>query len=80
MTMTVWLKITDGYPVQVPTKLGEAVEWSPEVIFVTSNYTPEEVFSNGRRVDAALRRITHTIEVNEENFCVAYILINSMFT
>jgi len=56
----VWLRMTDRYPMQVPVK-GGFVDWVPKRIFVTSNFTPEDVFHSDR---ACLRRVSEHLTIN----------------
>lgn len=54
----IWLRLLDKWPYQVRV-LGNYIEWNPEVIYITSNYNPEDF------LDAAcLRRIDTLININ----------------
>lgn len=56
------LRLLDRYPLDVPVKGGHVV-WDPEIIYITSNIKPEELF---RMHDSAplLRRLTEIIHLD----------------
>lgn len=60
MKFSVFLRLTDRYPMKVPSK-GKMVEWRPKMIWITSNSAPldwySKVFSNGTKTYQFLRRI-----------------------
>jgi len=63
------LRLLDRYPFRVPIK-GAFVEWTPDVIFITSPYPPEEIFAvRGEHLPEDMnqlkRRITKVIELKD---------------
>lgn len=60
--LTYLLKLLDRYPMRVPVK-GSFVNWVPKRIFITSNYSPKDWYSNAREehVKALFRRITKVV-------------------
>ena len=40
------LRLLDRYPMQVPIK-GGSVNWQPRIVFITSNVSPRDAYSNG---------------------------------
>lgn len=59
------LKLLDRYPMKVPIK-GDFVEWTPKIIYITSNKSPEQWFPNAypEHVAAMMRRLTSIEEIN----------------
>ena len=56
------LQVLDRYELKVETK-GGYVNFNPELIIITTNYTPDEIFSTVERkhLNALKRRINHYI-------------------
>jgi len=50
------LRIIDRYSLLVPVK-GGYVNWCPRIIWITSNFSPSELYGNERQYDALRRRI-----------------------
>lgn len=61
--ITYLLQLLDRYPIKVPVK-GGFVNWKPSKIYITSNYPPDQWYSNvpQNSRDALARRITQVIE------------------
>lgn len=61
------LRVFDRYPMQLPVK-GGFVEWSPKIIFVTSNWTPRECYRNIAQDELRplYRRIDFLFELDTE--------------
>lgn len=53
-----FLRLFDRYPLRVAVK-GGFVNWQPRRVFITSNYSPETLYSGD---EAVFRRITDTIQ------------------
>lgn len=58
-----FLRVTDRYTVELPIK-GQFVTFAPFVLFITSNYSPDELFPlAGRQHGALLRRLNVIVEL-----------------
>lgn len=62
-TFSLLLRLFDRYPCQVPTK-GGFVQWRPEVVFISSNFSPRDLYGQERNFDALLRRLTVVEQMN----------------
>jgi hypothetical protein len=60
--LTYLLKLLDRYPMKVPVK-GGFVNWVPKRVWITSNYSPKEWYSNAKdeHVKALLRRLSKVV-------------------
>lgn len=61
--ISVLLRIFDRYPMKVPIK-GAYVEWNPRICWVTSNFSPRQLYGDKLQYDALYRRIDEIIELN----------------
>lgn len=61
------LNILDRYPMKVEVK-GDTREWSPDIIFITSNKAPEDWYANAypEHVNAMMRRIAFVHDTANE--------------
>lgn len=57
------LRLFDRYPMQVPVK-GGFMEWSPRIVWITSNFAPEHWYPRGQHFDALMRRIDEITFIN----------------
>lgn len=55
------LRLTDLYPIRVEVKCS-TIPFNPRKIFITSNFTLEQLFPQNPQLDALKRRIDHVIE------------------
>ncbi len=62
VTLEYLLRLLDIYPISVEVK-GSMVKFNPEKIFITSNFSLEELFPGHRQIDALKRRIDHIVEM-----------------
>ncbi len=60
--LTYLLKLLDRYPMRVPVK-GGFVNWCPKKVWITSNYSPKEWYSNAKdeHVKAMFRRFSRVV-------------------
>lgn len=56
-----FLKVLDRYPYTANIKGGE-IRWNARIIYITSCYAPQDVYTTTESQDQLLRRITHTYE------------------
>lgn len=61
--ISILLRLFDRYPMKVPIK-GSYVEWNPRIVWVTSNFSPRQLYGDKLQFDALLRRIDEIIELN----------------
>lgn len=68
--LTYLLKILDRYPMRVPVK-GSFVNWVPKKIWITSNYSPKEWFSQAKdeHVKALFRRFAKVVRFRRMEEC-----------
>lgn len=66
MPVTLFLRLTDQYPLQVQVK-GGFVNWTPETIYFTMNQNPASLYSNeiGATRNAVQRRLQEVSELKE---------------
>lgn len=64
--LTYLLKLLDRYPMIVPVK-GGFVNWAPTEIYITSNYSPNDWYSEAKaeHVKALLRRLTEVVHYSD---------------
>lgn len=62
------LRLTDRYYVDLPVK-GSHVLFAPQILFITSNYSPDELYPNSYRQHGALLRRLNVIVNLEKTVC-----------
>lgn len=64
-----FLRLLDRYPMQVPVK-GGFTEWSPKIIYITSNLLPRSCYASKTQEELAplYRRIDYLFEKTKEEF------------